>query len=430
MNREEHFIDTPERKRSRKAYCGECTFEYLVSLLVADAFLAKILTELGFDDASIGIISSFISLAFLFQLLSVFTVQKIRNVKKFSIPFHSISQLFFMSLYLLPFLPFAAKYRRALAVVCILLAYFGNYLVLSIIFRWGNSNVDPQKRASYTALKECVSLVCGMAVSLVIGAVMDRFEENGNPRGGFLFAAIAIFVFCVCDFICLLLIKNQDEPPRASSPSVDLRIMLQETLGNKKFRRILYIEAVWKFGIYLTFGFLATYKLMMYTVVQVQLINILGNLGRIVFSRFFGKFSDRFSFAKGFELAAVVTLVSFACSMLATPKTCLLMLFHIVLYNIAQAGIVGNMQNITYSYVPSDYFAQASAIKNCIGGLCGFGAALLGSKILSIVQGNGDQLFGLAVYGQQVLSALTCLILLAVLLYTHFFVNRQSTPGQ
>ena len=39
---------------------AQCTFEYFVSLLVADAFLAKLLTEIGMNDFLVGIISSFI----------------------------------------------------------------------------------------------------------------------------------------------------------------------------------------------------------------------------------------------------------------------------------------------------------------------------------------------------------------------------------
>ncbi len=431
MNCSRKSADTPDRKCSRRAYCAECTFEYLITLLVTDAFLAKLLLELGFDDSSVGIISSFVSLAFLFQLLSVFVVQRIRNVKRISILFHSISQLFFMALYLLPFLPFAAEYRRALAVVYILLAYFGNYLVTSVIFRWGNSNVSPEKRASYTAVKECVSLVCGMAVSLLIGAVMERFEEQGNPRSGFRFAAAAIFVCCVCDFICLLLMKNQDADGH-KAPAADLRAVFRGTVGNRNFRHLLVVEVLWKAGTYLTLGFLGTYKLncLMFTVVQVQLITVVGNLGRICCSRFFGRFSDRYSYAKGIKLAAAVALTAFVCGAFSAPDTRFLILLQSVLYHIAQAGSVGNLQNITYSYVDSAYFVQASAIKNSVGGLCGFGAALLGGKILSAVQKNGELLFGFRVYGQQVLSALSCLFLLAALLYTHFVIDRQTVIRQ
>ena len=69
------MFDTPEYKRYRKAYVTQCTVEHLVSLVTIDAFLAKILSYLNFSDSLIGVITSFTSVAFLFQIFSIFLVQ-------------------------------------------------------------------------------------------------------------------------------------------------------------------------------------------------------------------------------------------------------------------------------------------------------------------------------------------------------------------
>ena len=96
--------DSKEYKRSRIAYSMQCTFEYFITILVGDAFLAKLLSSMGISDSLIGIISSFVTLAFLFQLSSVFLINKIRNTKRAAILFTSTSQLLFMILYIIPFL--------------------------------------------------------------------------------------------------------------------------------------------------------------------------------------------------------------------------------------------------------------------------------------------------------------------------------------
>ena len=62
------IYDSPEYKRSRAAYMAQCTFEYFVTILAGDAFLAKLLSEMGIKDSTIGVISSFVSAAFLFQM--------------------------------------------------------------------------------------------------------------------------------------------------------------------------------------------------------------------------------------------------------------------------------------------------------------------------------------------------------------------------
>ena len=255
-NTQQQLYDSPAYKRSRTAYKWECTFEYFVALLVGDAFLANLLTNLGFSESATGIISSLITLAFLFQLVSVFVVRKITNTKLVAILFHSLSQLFFMSLYLIPFMPFAESLKKPLVVVCILVAYFGNYMVSTLIFRWGNSYVDPKKRASYTAGKEIISLLTGMVVSFGVGYLMDRFKANDNVEGGFIFSAIAIFVFCLCDFVMLMLIKNDVKPKAEKGAGVPFSEVLKNTVGNRNFLSVMVLAILWDVSRYLLVGFL------------------------------------------------------------------------------------------------------------------------------------------------------------------------------
>ena len=272
---DQSVFESKDYKRSRDAYRFECAFEYFVALLVGDAFLVKVLASLGMSDAVIGIISSFVTLAFLFQLFSIFVVQRITNTKRFVIIFHTASQLFFMGLYLIPFLPFANECRHALVIVCVLIAYFGNYFVTSIVFKWGNSFVDPRKRASYSAGKEMLSLLSGMVMTLALGAIMDYFEATNNLHGGFLFAAVSIFIFSTCDFICLMLIKNEIKPKAEKCEIVPMKEIVRHTLGNRNFRSVVILTVIWDVARYTTLGFLGTYRLneLAFTVTAVQIIN-------------------------------------------------------------------------------------------------------------------------------------------------------------
>ncbi len=433
MDNTPSVYDSKDYKRSRNAYKWECTFEYFVSLLVTDAFLAKILKSIGFSDQATGIVSSLITLAFLFQLFSVFVIRKVTNTKLFAILFHSTSQLLFMSLYLVPFMPFARELKQPLTVACLLLAYFGNYMVSSMIFRWGNSYVDPRTRGRFSAGKEIMSLLSGMVVSLGVGYVMDYFEAKNDLNGSFIFAAIGIFVFCLCDLITLLMIKNRIKPKAEKQNSVPLIEVLRNTLGNKSFRSVVILMILWDVGRYFTMGFLGTYKIeeLGFQMSIVQAISIAASLSRALFSKAFGKYTDKRTFAKGVELGLVIAIASFAIGMFSAPGAARwLIAVYTVLYNVCLAGISGNLVNITYSYVDSDYFAEASAIKNSVAGLLGFFASLAGGKILSAVQANGNLLFGVTVYGQQVLFAISALFMILALLYTHFVVARQKVMIQ
>ena len=423
----------PVYKRSRWSYAMECTFEYFVSLLVTGAFLAKLLGYIGLDDATTGIISSLVSFAFLFQLFSIFVVQRIGNIKRFVIVFHLLSNLLFMSLYLIPFAPLAYKYKEILVFVCVLAAYFGRYFETTILFRWANSYVDPHHRAEFSAIKEMISLVCGIIVTLIVGKIIDGYEARGDMEGSFLFSAAAILIFSVCDFICLMLIKNTKREKKQSE-SVPLREMLANTVGNRNFRSVILLTILWNVASYTTLGFLGTYQVnadeLAFSVGAVQVINMIGSLGRFVFSQPFGRYSDRTSFAHGMKMALIIAATAFGCVIFTTPATRYLIIGYVVLYAVCMAGINQNMTNITYSYVEEKYFVQATSIKNSIGGLCGFLASLLASRLLAAVQANGNTVFGIPVYGQQVLALITTLILIGTILFVHFVIEKQKVMKQ
>ncbi|MBO5369404.1 MAG: hypothetical protein J6B23_01865, partial [Clostridia bacterium] len=182
-----NYIDTElfeskEYKRSRVMYMAQCTFEYFISILIADAFLAKLLTNIGISDSLTGIIASFMSIAFLFQLLSMSVAGKINGSKKIVIIFQMISQALFILMYLIPFLPMSTEVKTVAVVVSILAGQIGLYFVSSILFKWANSYVEPLSRGKYSAAKEMISLISGIIFTLIIGAVVDKFESLGNIR--------------------------------------------------------------------------------------------------------------------------------------------------------------------------------------------------------------------------------------------------------
>ena len=424
-------FNSPEYKRSRGAYMTQCTVEYFVSLLVTDAFLAKLLTSIGISDALTGIISSFITLAFVIQLMSIFLVRVKMSTKKLVMTFDTISIFFFMLLYFIPFLPVSQTAKTLLVIISILMAYVGKYLILSVCFKWANAFVEPTKRADYSATKEMISLVSGMIFTAVIGYIIDKYEGLGNLEGGFLFIAISILILNICNFVCLSMIKKEDASEHAGD-NQPLKVIAKHTLGNKNFRNIIILQMLFDAGRYFTMGFIGVFKTkdLMISVLVVQVINMAGNFARLLVSKPFGKYSDKHSYAKGFELGMCLMAAGFFINMFTTKSTWFFIVIFTILKDCATAGTNQNSFNIAYSYVDSKYITQAMAFKNSIGGLCGFAAAILGGKILSAVQANGNQLFGINVYGQQVLSAISFVMFIIAIIFTKKVIEKQKVMVQ
>ena len=415
--------------QSRRAYMAQCTIEYFISILVADAFLAKLLTHIGISDSLTGIISSFISFAFLFQLLSIWLVKKIKSTKKTVLVFDTLSQLFFMSIYIIPFLPVSRTVKTVLVMAAILTAYFAKYLIYSIFFKWANSLVEPANRGEYSAVKEMISLFTGVVFTFAAGFIIDKFEAIGNLDGGFLFIATVMLVLNMCNFISIMRIKNAEVNDDGKH---NLKEILQGTIGNKNFRNVVIMTTLWDIGRYASIGFMGTFKTndLLLSVGTVQIINIAGNIARLLVSKPFGRYSDRTSFAKGFNLALLIIAIGYAVNIFAAPGRVWCVVFFTIMYSVCFAGTNQNSYNIVYNYVNSDYIVSAMSIKNCIGGLLGFLSSLAGGKILSIIQGNGNMFLGMHVYGQQVLSAISLVIILAAFVFNKLVIQKQATVMQ
>ena len=87
-------------RRGRIMYIIEAGIEYLISIMVANTYLALLTKELGISDSLTGIISSFISLGCVFQLCSIL-IRK-RRSKGFVLVLSVLNQLLFISLYVVP----------------------------------------------------------------------------------------------------------------------------------------------------------------------------------------------------------------------------------------------------------------------------------------------------------------------------------------
>lgn len=433
MEQTEGLYQSPDYKRSRIAYLLECAFEYFTAILVTDAFLAKLLSHLGLSDALIGIISTFVTLACVFQLFAMLVVQRIFNTKRYVVLFHTLGRILFGALFLTPLLPIPVPYRGPVIAGCVLLAYFGHHMANPVIWRWGNSFVDPHKRASFSATKEIVSLTFGVAVTLGMGYLLDVFEANNDLQTGFLYCAIAIFVFSFCDFVSIMAIKN-DKKPKEKLPTVPFREVLRNTVGVKAFRYMLLVSTLYNAAVYTTIGFLGTYRInpdeLAFSVGTVQLFNILGMGVRFLLTKPFGRFVDRTSFAKGIKCGMVLSAIAFGSVIFTVPESRWLIVVFTIGYNASQAGTGQNFVNSTYSYVDSRYFVEAAAIKNVIGGLCGFLMSLVSGEILAAIQANGNMFLGIPVYGQQVLSVLSTLGIVTCILILHFVVEKQKVLVQ
>ncbi len=416
-------FNSPEFKRYRKAYVTQCTIEHLVGLLVADAFLATLLKYIGLSDAMTGIISSFASVAFVFQLMQVFLVQSKFSTKKIVMLFDILSQILFAFIYFVPFVPIASGVKKLIVVASIMISQVCKTMVITLYYKWGNSYVKDEKRAQFSAMKECISLITGIVFVAVVSYVFDAFKALDNTEGGLLFIACTMAVLNVANYISLALIK--DEPMRERE---NMRVPAKEVLGhisqNKIFKNYVIINMFSAAGGGLLGGFIGVYKIqeLGMSLFMVQVINIVADFFRMGVSMPFANYSAKHGFARGIFLASLILLFGNTCIVFTTPSTWWLIIVYTFCTTAYSAGSYQNSFNIGYTLLPQKYMVQGMAISRTATGIISFGSAIIGGKILSLVQANGNMVFGMHLYGQQLLAVIAIIITVPSILLKYKYV--------
>ncbi len=414
-------FSSPEYRRYQKAYVTQCTLEHLLGLLVLDAFLAKLLSYIGLGDALVGIITSFTSVAFLFQLLSIGLVQSKVSTKRIVIVADVASQMSFMLIYLVPFLPLPDMAKKLLVMALVMLGQATKTIISSLYFKWANTYVDPDQRATFSARKECISLLAGIVFSAVMGAVIDRFESIGNIQGGFLFIASAMLIINVANFISLVLIKDE-APDVRNSMRVSTKELMGYILSDKTFLRYILIGFLFSLAGGLTYGFVGIYKTkdLAFGILTIQIVNIAADFLRMGVSMPIARYSNKYGFMRGIQLAEILVAIGYLLLVFTTPATRWLIIPYTFLGTVSSAASYQNSFNIGYTLLPDKYMAQGMAIKRTLSGLVSFFASILGGWILDMIQSSGNRVFGIPMRAQQFLA----LISLSLYIPAYFLQNK------
>lgn len=410
-------------KVSRFLYILEAAFEYFISILVTGAYLAKVTAAIGMNDTMTGILTSFVSLGCGFQIIAIFLANK-RPVKHWVTVLHSLNQLAFALIYLLPFINLSPTVKVAVFITFLLIGHIINNVVNSPKINWFMSLVDDKKRGRFTASKEMVSLIGGMVFSFAMGAVIDHFEAIGNLNSAFIVCGISVFVLMLLHSATLLFAK---EKPVEDSENISTKQLLSELVKDKNLLKVILVSVLWNIVSYSATPFYGSYQIkeLGFTMTFVSILSAAYAIVRTIFSTPMGKFADKYSFAKMLNICFIIMLVGFSINIFTVPENG--KVFYTIYYMlnaIAMAGINSAVINLIYDYVDKEKRIGALALKSTIAGFAGFFTTLAISPLVSHIQESGNMFLGMNVYAQQVVSAIAAILLVVLIVYLNLVVRK------
>lgn len=401
---------------SRICYIIEATAEYLISILITGTYLAKLTTTLGFSDSLTAILTSFVALGCSFQLFALIFFRSGR-VKRRVVLFHTLNQLLFMLIYIVPFFNISPMLKITLFITFL----FGGYFISNVIhapkINWFMALVPDKQRGIFTSLKEGISLVCGILFQLSMGTLIDHFEASGNIHAAFVVCGITIFAMTVVHTLSMLFAKEKDPIQKTAPP---LKKSFLEIVSDKKIRQIILITVIWSVCTSISVSFFGTYQVkeLGFSMTFIAFLSILYAAVRIPASIFLGKYADKYSFAKMLKICFGITAFGFLMAAFTTPSNGHIMYTaYYILYAAAMGGINSAQINLVFDIVSPEKRSHTLAIQQSISGVVGFLATVGITPLVNHIQSAGLVLFSINIYAQQLLAALSAIISFLLIIY-------------
>ena len=402
---------------TRIGFVADESIDYFISLFVTSTFLGYLSDALGFNDAAQGIINTIPTLALAAQFFSMLLSG--RRVKRLVTVCMVTNQIAFTLLYIIPIFNIPSTLKCVVFVVLLILANVINNAIKPARLVWLMQSVDNDKRGSFTANKEMISLAGGAVISMSLGTLADTFRDaNGAPtREFYVICIIALIALTILHTISLL-ISHEEAPTVAAAPIGEV---FKRVLTNRALFKLIPIDVFFYLSVAVSTPFFASYlrEELDFKMSIITTISIVGVVARIIASPLMGRISDKKSFSFTMILCTVLLGIAFIGAAFAAPGSARwIYLVYVIFYGFSTAGLNSGLLNLVYDYVAPADRAAALGIKNACGGFVGFIGSLGAGAILAKIQDAGGlKVFGTTLYAQQVLAIFSALIIPLFIFY-------------
>lgn len=355
----------------------------VMTTLTGSTFLVALALLLGASNLQIGILAALPTFTNIFQLISVWLVQKFNN-------------------------------RRAIVVICSLLAriplvitgililvgYAGIQTLISILFfyylfasisglswnSWMKDLVPENKLGTYFARRGMLAQSLNVCLSIVVAVALDYLRKHypGAERSAY---AIFFIVAGTAGIIgCIFLSRTQE--PESGITRTNMFTLMIQPLRNKNFRNLLFFNSAWVFALNIATPFFSVFMLksMGLELSYIILLTILGQLAGILTYRMWGAFADRYSNKSIISIAAPIYIICIAAwcfvGIYSRPfmNFALLAAIHL-LSGMATSGINLSLTNIGLKLAPSGDAIVYLSMKNMVTALFSSAGPLVGGLL-------------------------------------------------
>lgn len=329
-----------------------------MTTLTGGTFLVAMALKLGASNFQIGLFAALPTLASIFQLFSIWLVQKYNNRRAVAVVSNIFARFPLLVIGLLPFLFTTGTSIQALLFLLFFHYFFGS-VAGSSWNSWMKDLVPENKLGTYFSHRSRLTQTLNVVLSLLLALVLD-YIKKAAPQHELLTYACMFVGGGVMGLLGTYVLSKVPEP-KTYMAKQNLFRLFSKPLKDRNFRNLLLFNSFWSFALSLATPFFSVFMMKTIGLPLSYIIGfgILSQLASILAIKVWGRYSDRYSNKTIISIAAPVYIACIiAWSFVGMHSSHTLTIAFIGLINIlsgaATSGINLAISNIGIKLAPKD----------------------------------------------------------------------------
>lgn len=355
-----------------------------MNTLTAGTFLTAIALYMGASNVQIGILAALPTFTNIFQLISVWLVQRFNNRRAITVAGAFCGRVPLLVIGIMPLL-----FSSSASVPALIFLLFFQYLFASIAGgswnSWMRDLIPQQILGSYYSHRSRLMQILNVTLSLVIAMSIDYVKAHYPAHEITVYA----IMFMVSGMVGMMGVYALSRTPEPKSKPINENIvkLLSKPLKIRNFRKLLMFNSCWIFAFNMVTPFYSEYmmKTLGLPLVYIICLNIVSQVSSITSIKLWGRCSDMFSNKTIIRICAPVYICCIIVwSVMGVIGTAfmlpLLVLIHISM-GASNAGITLALSNIGIKLAPADEGIVYLVTKNIVTALFSATAPLAGGLL-------------------------------------------------
>lgn len=355
-----------------------------MNTLTAGTFLVAIALYMGASNVQIGVLAALPTLTNIFQLVSVWLVQRYNNRRVITVTGAICARI---PLLVIGTLPLLFSNSASVSALIFLLSF--QYLFASIAGgswnSWMRDLIPQQILGSYFSHRSRLMQILNVTLSLVIAMTIDYVKEHYPAHEITVYAGMFIVSGIAGIWGVYALVRTPE--PKSIPINDNIVKLFSKPLTVHNFRKLLAFNSCWIFAFNLVTPFFSVYmmKTLGLPLIYVICLNIVSQVSSITSIKLWGRSSDRFSNKTIIRICAPVYIGcimawSVIGIMNASFMLPILVIMHILM-GASNAGITLALQNIGLKLAPAAESIVYLVTKNIVTAVFSATAPLAGGLL-------------------------------------------------